>query len=103
MSWKDKDWDFLRFYNNERSILEAAAERFFQCPKDKSVYLDGTFMQVKYDREELVIYRFDKDIWPPNEYDKRMLQYIANKYDVCIKYTWLSSYKMFDLKPTPEE
>ena len=103
MSWKDKDWDYLRFYNNERTTLEAAAERFFQCPKDKSDYLDGGLVQIKYDRKELVVYRFGRDIWPPNEYDKTMLQFIANEYDVCIRYNWLSSYRVFDIKTIIEE
>lgn len=100
MSWKDKDWDYLRFYNNERATLEEAAASFFKCNKNESAYLDGGIVHLNYDEEELVAYRLDKDIWQPNEYDKRMLQTIADYYNVCIRYNWLSSYCIFDIKPT---
>lgn len=106
MSWKDKDWDFLRFYNNDRDTLEEAVKHYFKFNKSKSAYLNSTiFPHIEYDsiHKEITIYRCGKDIEPPNEYDEKKLQYLADCYDVCVKYTWLSSYRIFDIKPTIEE
>lgn len=103
MSWKDKDWDFLTFYNNDRTTLEKAAADFLLCNKSSSAYLDGSSILFTFKDGELTAYRSDKDIFPPNDYDKNMLQSIANCYNVCISYTWLCSNCMFDLKPIPEE
>ena len=100
MSWKDKDWDYLTFYNNDRITLEKAAADFLQCKKYSSAYLDGTKIRFTYKDGELEGYRYDTNIYPPNDYDKNMLQSIANYYNVCISYTWLSSYRIFDIKPT---
>ena len=100
MSWKDKDWDFLRFYNNDKATLEAAAKHYFS-DKDSEYYQCSE--PLKYDGKELVIFRLDKDIYQPNEYDKKLLQFIADKYDVCISYTWLCSYHKFDITPRIEE
>lgn len=106
MSWKDKDWDFLCFYNNDRDTLEEAVKHYFKFNKSKSAYLNSTiFPHIEYDsiHKEITIYRRGKDIEPPNEYDEKKLQYLADCYDVCVKYTWLSSYRIFDIKPTIEE
>lgn len=120
MSWKDKDWDFLTFYGNDRITLEKAAADFllcnknnsayfdgsnvrFICNKNNSAYLDGSNVRFIFKDGELKAYRSSKDICPPNDYDKNMLQSIANYHNVCVCYTWLSSYRMFDLKPIPEE
>ena len=103
MSWKDKDWDFLTFYGNDRITLEKAAADFLLCNKNNSAYLDGSNVRFIFKDGELNAYRSSKDICPPNDYDKNMLQSIANYHNVCVCYTWLSSYRMFDLKPIPEE
>lgn len=95
MSWKDKDWDDLTFYNNDINTLKKAVKDFL------SYGLYGRFSEIEYEYyKKIVLSRYDKNIFPLDEKDNinDILQSIANKYNVYIEYTFLSTCYI-DIKP----
>ena len=95
MSWKDKDWDDLTFYNNDINTLKKAAKDFFSY----DLYVGCRETEYEF-YNKLVFDRRDRNIHPLDEEDNinDILQSIANKYNVCIKYTFLSTCYI-DIKP----
>lgn len=86
MSWDEKDWYFLTFYEGDEDVLRLAAGEF------------GYRREYKYEKNRLTFYECSKFLTVFNNDEIEKLQDIANKYKIKISY-WYSGQGTIILKP----